>query len=434
MMNDVFYGSAEGGWIYPLINGNVVLPVKMGVLLSATGAFLIYHSRRCIDQFPTLVIAMWLLVATAGQATIRTLAPFPDRDAVSMGSNGFYRDAGAYPPTKFLRDFREIAPHLHFHVRANLAGKVLFYHLLRGITDSPADIAWLILGVSNLGALLAYAIVRELFNDRFAGLAALILYLFLPSKIFFFPLLNTVSPVFILLPLWLLVRYLATRKPTWLVAMGVSLYALVLFEPLPLITGLTFVALIGRAWGLHTIDWKNVVALIAVVPLGFFVTNLVVAQAFGYEIVSAFEFAYHDAKEFNVRQNRPYDVWLVANPIETLSNTGLFTSAIVFGIAGVGMFQMSRVMWAKGWRSAWAVACEPELCLAMSALASLAVVDSMGINRGETVRLWIFLGVFLQLPVARLCARRPVLLIGVLTGSIMQACVGLGSRGFVLPG
>ena len=38
----------------------------------------------------------------------------------------------------------------------------------------------------------------------------------------------------------------------------------------------------------------------------------------------------------------------------------------------------------------------------------------------ETIRLWIFLAVFIQLPVAAFCARRPVLFAIVLAGTMLQ--------------
>ena len=69
-------------------------------------------------------------------------------------------------------------------------------------------LAWLIVGLSNLGAVLLYILVRTLFADRFvAGLSA-ILYLFTPAKLYFFPLLNTVTPVAVLVCACLMVGWL----------------------------------------------------------------------------------------------------------------------------------------------------------------------------------------------------------------------------------
>ena len=52
--------------------------------------------------------------------------------------------------------------------------------------------------------------VRDLFDDRQTALLSLVLYLFVPGKLFFFPLLNTVTPVLILTCAYLLQRWLLT--------------------------------------------------------------------------------------------------------------------------------------------------------------------------------------------------------------------------------
>jgi hypothetical protein len=68
-------------------------------------------------------------------------------------------------------------------------------------------------------------------------------------------------------------------------------------------------------------------------------------------------------------------------------------------------------------------------------LAVLIVVDLLGINRGETIRLWIFLGCFFQIPAAIACAtlhgRGPILT--VLACSAVQAALGAAMIGFVVP-
>lgn len=434
LLDDVFYGSADGKWLYPLINGNVDWPVNLGLMLSAVAAALVLLTWRYAESAPTLAVVLWLGFGSWAQAQLRDLAPFPDTDVVGSKNDCFHKESKNYPPGRFLREFHTIAPDLHFHVRANMAGKVLFYHLIRIVSDKSSTLVWLVFCASNLGAILAYAVVWELFRDRKAALAALVLYLFLPSKVFFLPLLNSVTPVFILFLLWLLLRYLAKPHFGWLAAMGAALYALVLFEPLPLVTGLVFLALIARALGVGAITRRQALAVLVLVPVAFFAVDLVVWGAFGYEIVGAFQFALHDAQEFNKQQNRPYGLWVQFNLIETLSNTGLLTSALAVGLGIAGVVRVVQGHANGGWTGVRAVLCEPGACLSLSTIATLLTVDVLGVNRGETVRLWIFLGVFLTLPVAAFCGRRPVLLCGLVFGSIMQACIGLQSRGFILPG
>lgn len=434
LLDDVFYGSADGKWLYPLINGNVDWPINLGLMLSGVAAALILLTWRHAESAPLLVIVLWLGFGSFAQAQMRDLAPFPDTDVVGSKYDCFCKESKNYPPGRFLREFHTIAPDLHFHVRANMAGKVLFYHLIRVVSDKPAVLVWLVFSASNLGALLAYAVVWEMFRDRKAALAALVLYLFLPSKLFFFPLLNSVTPVFILFLLWLLLRYLARPHSGWLAAMGAVLYALVLFEPLPLVTGLVFLALIARARVSGALTRPQAFAVLVLVPLAFFAVDLVMWGVFGYEIVGAFQFALHDAHEFNKQQNRPYALWVLFNLIETLSNTGLLTSALVIGLGIASAVRVVQSHTNAGWAGVRAVLCEPGACLSLSTIATLLTVDVLGVNRGETVRLWIFLGVFLMLPVAAFCGRRPLLLCVLVFGAIMQACIGLQSRGFVLPG
>jgi hypothetical protein len=325
-------------------------------------------------------------------------------------------------------------PVIHFHVRANLAGKVLFYHTLRSVTEDPNGLVWLIMGIANLGGILAYAIVTRLFDDRGAGLAALVLYLFLPSKLYFAPIMNAVTPVFILLPLWLLLRYLSDRRPVWLVLLGIALYWSVLFEPLPLVTGLTFLALMWRARMRGETDWQDNLLIVTVVPATFLAVNAVVAHFCDYEIISAFAFALEDARNFNRWNYRPYGLWVGQNLIDTFTATGPLVSALLLGIAGAGVGRIVRAARREGRKTAIGVACEPAVCLALSVVATLAVLDLLGVNRGETIRLWIFWGVFALLPVAGVCARRPRLFSAMLAAAVVQSCVGIATRTFVFPG
>jgi hypothetical protein len=74
------------------------------------------------------------------------------------------------------------------------------------------------------------------------------------------------------------------------------------------------------------------------------------------------------------------------------------------------------------------------LCLGSAAV--LLATDAIGVNRGEVIRLWIFLGCFFQIPAAYVCARldnRAALLL-VLAVTILQATLGTAMIGFIVPG
>ena len=72
------------------------------------------------------------------------------------------------------------------------------------------------------------------------------------------------------------------------------------------------------------------------------------------------------------------------------------------------------------------------LCLGL--IAVLLVTDLIGINRGEVIRLWIFLGAFFQIPAAHACATLPgrTAICVVAACTLLQATLGTAMIGFVV--
>jgi hypothetical protein len=73
------------------------------------------------------------------------------------------------------------------------------------------------------------------------------------------------------------------------------------------------------------------------------------------------------------------------------------------------------------------------VCLGLSAV--LVAVDLLGMNRGEVIRLWIFLACLFQIPVAYVCSslnsRLALALVVAITA--LQTAVGLSMINFVIP-
>lgn len=68
------------------------------------------------------------------------------------------------------------------------------------------------------------------------------------------------------------------------------------------------------------------------------------------------------------------------------------------------------------------------------AAISVLALDVAGINRGEVVRLWIFLACLFQIPAAYVCARlnSRVALALVLATTVLQAALGIKMIGFIV--
>ena len=65
----------------------------------------------------------------------------------------------------------------------------------------------------------------------------------------------------------------------------------------------------------------------------------------------------------------------------------------------------------------------------------LLAVDLIGMNRGEVIRLWIFLGSFFQIPVAYVCSslNSRLALALVVAVTALQTAIGVSMINFVIP-
>ena len=79
---------------------------------------------------------------------------------------------------------------------------------------------------------------------------------------------------------------------------------------------------------------------------------------------------------------------------------------------------------------------EPVTVVSVGVFTALLAIDLIGVNRGEVIRLWIFLACFFQIPAAYVCARlesRAALAL-VLTLTVLQGALGTAMIGFIVPG
>jgi hypothetical protein len=394
-------GSFEGRWVYGYEDGAsfTARAFLIVLLVSAVAAALL----RWTVPHPTrprrdwMIVLLWIAAALALQATLRSLTPFALESLfISDTANSFYGFSHQYDAGDLLSRFNRISPQAPWHARGNMPGKVMLVYALRLFTSRTDILPWLVMLVSNLGALLIYLFVRDLLEDRKTALHSAVLYLFVPAKLLFFPLMNTVTPVPVLACACILLRWLHTGRTWWPAALGICLYTLVFFEPLPLVMGLLFAALSLRAIAIGRISFARYAAQAAVVVIIFAATSKAVYFTTNFDLLRAFGQIGAHAIEFNATENRPYAVWLVGNLEEFLFGVGPFQAAAFAGALLAGLPARGR------WR-AWLARPFTALCLGLAGV--LIAVDLIGVNRGEAIRLWIFLACFFQIPAAYVCAR-----------------------------
>ena len=432
-------GSAAGGSFYPYLsfNSRSVEPflIACPLIAAAMAESWRWLQRLSNDNRAGVVrlqewalILTWCLLAVAIQGLLRSMTPFPfDVMFASDLSNSFYSVALKFNVESILGDYERLRPSWALHAQSNLPGKLLLVRALSRISTRADVLAWLIVVLSNLGGVLLYIFVRDLFADRFVAGLSVILYLFTPAKLYFFPLLNTVTPVLVLACGCLLMRWLHTGRPIYAAFLGAAVYGLILFEPTALIVGVLFAVLLVRAIVDDRMALRSAVLQIGVGLLTFAAMHFAMILWFGFDLIGGFRDVAADAVTFNVLERRPYAVWVRQNLVDFLFGVGLcqivlFVAALTDGVIGLK----------AGRRSSGTVSIVL-LCSAILAMVGLA--DVIGVNRGEVIRLWIFLACLWQIPAAYVCRRleSSLAFTVVLITTLLQITLGTAMLAFIVP-
>jgi hypothetical protein len=418
-------GSMEGRWTYGYVRTFAWSYLLVGAAVAVACAALLRLPHSGTGAVGAAVV--WVVFATGAHGVLRTYAPYDlETLFVSPGASSFYTFAHQQTPADILARFNRARQHAPLHARSNMPGKTMAIYALERVSARTDVLPWLLVAVSNAGALLMFAFVRELFRDNRVASYSAIFYLFTPARLFFFPIMNIVTPLFVLGCAWLVVRWLRTSRSGYAAGLGVALYALVFFEPLPLVMGLLFAALAAHAVVRGDIGWERLAALSALVVVVFIVTTEAVHALTGFQLVHAMRQLSAHAVEFNAIEGRPYGTWVVANLAEFFFAAG--PAQLV--IAGVTLWVACGS--ATNRRAALL---NPAAVLCLGLFAVLFVTDIIGVNRGEVTRLWIFLACVFQIPAAYACAvldsRRAAA--AVLAVTVLQVSLAVPMIRFVVP-
>jgi len=289
----------------------------------------------------------------------------------------------------------------------------------------------LIVVLSNLTALVLYCLSRVLFQKKEIAWVAMILYLVTPMRLSFLPILNTISPLLILLALLFLAVALTRRntfsKPAIFAAFssGIILCCQFFFDPLPFGLGLFFIAIswwsIKKPFTSHSI--KSTLALLILVLSGFCTSAFAIFYLTGLNILEAFNYCVKEATQFNLNAARPYWVWIVENLKEYFLSAGAASSAFLI----MGLFHLRHIKW--HWQDSDTLAG----ILLLTFFITVLILDFAGVNRGEISRLWIFLTPMQALLVGYICYQwnGKFAVSVVALGSFIQAAISLASVEFI---
>ena len=256
---NLVFGSSAGKWVYHYFEEIEPIPIWVMAASLVLTWLLVFAAGKFIKKHEGFTLAGVFLIALLLQLIITSVHPIPFRELVKSDlANTFYSVSLAFSPAELLSQYQEVVPTMFAHARTNMPSKTLFFHFLGLFTSNPRIMAYLIIAFSTLGGVLLYGICKLLFDDRRTALYAFILYVLVPAKLAFFPILNTVTPVFILACLILLLLFIHNHKIFWLMLLGVGLYLLILFEPAPLPAGLIFIGVIVYSLAKRRLQIKHV--------------------------------------------------------------------------------------------------------------------------------------------------------------------------------
>jgi hypothetical protein len=423
----IVLGSSEGGWVFRYLQPFSVRIALTGLVVAAASCVLLL-SNRMTGRYTWRTVFVWVLLAVALQAVLRSLALYTfEKIFVSDGANSFFGVTQRYFAYTAIADFDRVRQYWPLHAQSNMPGKLLVLYALRHISRRPDVLPWLVVVFSNLGALLMYAFVKDLFGDRRAAVYSSILYLFVPAKLFFFPLMNSITPVAVLVCACLGLRWVSTWNWAYAVLIGISAYGLLFYEPLSLAIGALLAMLMARSMWQGNIAVSKVLAQTLAIGAAFLMTHAAMYHWFGFDIIRVFRQLAAGAMEFNAQSRRPYSIWVWENLREFLFGAGVAPVVLVPAAVMAGLWR------AGSWKDRLT---EPITVLSAGILTVLLAIDLIGVNRGEVIRLWIFLACFFQIPAGYVCARlesrTAIALVAMLT--VLQGAFGAAMIGFIVPG
>ncbi|HEX2410299.1 MAG TPA: hypothetical protein VHJ39_03935 [Solirubrobacteraceae bacterium] len=306
-----------------------------------------------------LTLVLRLALSAGGGGTAEWGAVFDPARSFEAG-NEYLPALGALDPGAgfFIDRFAELVPSLPVHAAGHPPGLLLTLHAL-GI-DSADGMAALCIGVGALSGPLAYALGRQVLDDRDARVAALLLAL-APGALLF----GATSADAVFLTLGLLAAWpLAARSWTARAAGAVALAAGSFFAWSLLAVGAWAAIVTLRREGR-----RAALALSALCGAVLVVFYALLHAATGFDPIGTLR-STEEVYRAGIATLRPYWYWLFGSPVAFLLVLGVPISRLALRSLVAGR------------------------TLALAIFAVITVAAALGFTKAETERIWLFLAPF----------------------------------------
>ena len=244
--------------------------------------------------------------------------------------------------------------------------------------------ALVVIALASAAPLACYLALRGIW-PRDTVLVATLLTAFVPGTYLFSPSVDQAYPAIVLVLLGLGLRAASRRRWPWAAAFGVVLYGAMFVH-----VGMALVAVIlglcavlawralKPAWGLRQVAaayWRPAAAAV----LGFLTPAFVLQLWLGYPTFRVILACLRNNRLFNAAIGRTYWPWVAVTPFEFAISLGAALGSVcaVACLLEVGGAVRERSLVGRS-------------ALLLSVVAVLAMLGVLGMNRGETPRLWLF--------------------------------------------
>jgi methylthioxylose transferase len=360
------YPPALGDWspqAHPLL---LVAIACFGAAVLAGPRLLSVPAWAFAGAMVVMTAVLRLALAAAGEGTGGWSAVF-DPARSFEAKNEYLPALGAldYGAGFFLDRFAELVPSFPVHAAGHPPGLLLTLHVL-GI-DSPGGMAALCIGVGGLSGPLAYAVGRQVLDERGARVGALLLAL-APGALLF----GATSADAVFLTLGLLAAWPLAARAWPARAAGAVLLAVGSFFAWSLLAVGAWAALVT----LRRDGWRTAFALSALCGVVLVAFHALVHAATGFDPIGTIR-STEEVYRAGIATLRPYWYWLFGSPVAFLAVLGLPIA----------------------WLALRALAAGRTLAIAIFAVIAVAAV--LGFTKAETERIWLFLAPFVCLAAAQ---------------------------------
>ena len=421
------------GWFYPYINyfSNQYLLVGVGGALTA--CLLAYVTEKYLYKKTCLVVFLWFIFAFIIQIALFELTGHFSFGKIvsSVHANTFFIPTLKFSFYDYVSNYFNYVNFLPIHIKQNMIGKVVFYYFLTLFTDNSQVMGYLIVFFSNLGGILIFLIGRKLFGSRKIGFYAMVLYYFIPGKFCFLPILNTISPVIILTAFYLLLLAIDNKGYFYEIFLGITLYMVLFFDPIPLSVGVIFAGILLFSLIKKRIDCRRTVEIILISFVSFIVFSLFVSFVFNYNIYQNFLYVYYGQSKFIDIYGKLYSNRLWVDLKEYFITSGISINLLLIWFL---FYCCKRLVRRKLFAGLLSVASYKLVYYCFFVLTFL-IIYLWGICLGEVARVWIFLSCFAVLIPGcyfRIIGSRAIFYIMIAT-LIFQMVLMNGMIGFVIP-